>query len=138
MINDIQIRIGAKVNGKAILHKGGAIESGFEWQVVDLLDSHANYSIFSSGEAREIGDAFAKARDVYVRVIRQRFPEPAIRHEFDCRCGARLVVEAHRSRLADGWDTPAKVECSCGSTFGIQLHLVAGGKTSLQAIPIQM
>lgn len=137
MINDTQIRIGAKANGEATLHLSGPrMDSGFEWQVVDLTNGHEAGSIYASGESRELGDAFNQAREAYVQVIRQRFPEPPTRHEFDCRCGAQLVVEARRSRTKDSWDTPSKIECSCGCTFGVALNY-AGGKTSLQAIPRQ-
>ena len=141
MINDVQIRIGAKTNGKATLHQSGLIENGFEWQVVELVTrpqypSGEPQSIFGSGDTSELGEAINQAREVYVRVIRQRFPEPPVRHEFDCKCGAQLVIEARRSRRADGWDTPSLVECSCGCTFGVQLNF-AGGKASLQAIPRQ-
>jgi hypothetical protein len=63
-------------------------------------------------------------------------PEGPVRHEWECSCGAQLVIEAVRSKRSPySWDSPREIMCNCGRVFGVKLNFAANiGVPSIEAL----
>lgn len=117
-------------------------KDGFEWQVVVLRvddkwgrppDPAVDW-VLVSGKSHDLDkalDAGGKA------LVKEAWSPDPCRHEWDCDCGARLVIEARRSRRSPySWDSPRELTCSCGRSYGVKLNFAAGRSDPfIEALP---
>lgn len=100
---------------------------GFEWRVVNVYadpdrDEGLRASL-ESGSDSSLDIAVKQGAIAFKRAITT--PEGPVRHQWECACGAQLVLEAHRSKKSPySWDTPRELTCTCGRVYGVKLNFI--------------
>src|SRR5271169_2679650 len=84
----------------------------FLWQVVDIQPGipggDDSVRVVVGGGSNDLSQAAEEGTAALLHEIRQ--PEGPARHEWDCTCGAHLVIEARRSRQNPySWDSPREI-----------------------------
>lgn len=99
----------------------------FAWKLLltDKASGEGSLVVAQSGQHRVLETAMEVAGKA-LRTAVEGMQEP-VRHEFECTCGAQLVVEARRSRKSPySWDSLREVTCHCQRTYGVKLQFTTG------------
>jgi hypothetical protein len=108
-------------------------KAGFQWSIVSLQDKQVDEFIVS-GAGHDLDKTLSDAGKT---LLKEAYDNDPCRHDWDCDCGARLVIEARRSRRSPySWDSPREITCSCGRSYGVKLNFATGRSTPfIEALP---